>query len=158
MANTLNYFFQSQNCQNNQISSPPLHFTLCCHQLTKRYFSRHEVESILKSLPISKASGPDNLSNRILHELSQEIYSPFCDLFNLSFNSGLCRSLTKKLMSVQYMKKVIDVLLPITDQYHFLIQKASFLKNLYLNIYTITYETIIYYLFFSPALYQEIPQ
>ena len=49
------------------------------------------------------------------------------------------------------------MLLPITDQYHSLIQKVSFLKDLYLNTYTITYETIIYYLLFSPALYQEIP-
>ena len=127
------------------------------NELNDIEFSHHEVEPILKSLPIGKASGPNNLSNRILHELSQ-VSSQFCDLFNLSINSGLVTSSCKEANVCPIYKKVIDLLLPITDQYHFLIQKVSFLKDLYLNTYTIIYETIIYYLLFSPALYQEIPQ
>ena len=127
------------------------------NELNDIEFSRHEVEPILKSLPIGKASGLNNLSNRFLRELSQ-VSSPFCDLFNLSINSGLVPSSYKEANVCPIYKKVIDLLLPITDQYHFLIQKVSFLKDLYLNTYTITYETIIYYLLFSPALYQEIPQ
>ena len=43
-------------------------------------------------LPIGKASSPNNLSDRNLREMSQEISSPFCDLFNLSINSGLVPS------------------------------------------------------------------
>ena len=86
-------FFQSQSCQNNQ--NPVLPYILTSavtNELNDFEFSRHEVEFILKSLPIGKASGPYILSNRILRELSQEISSPFCDLLNLSINSGLVPS------------------------------------------------------------------
>lgn len=96
-ANILNNFFQSQSCQNHQNPVLPYIFpSAVTNKLNDIEFSRHEVEFILKSLPIGKASGPNNLRNRILRELSQEISSPFCDLFNLSINSGLVPSSYKE--------------------------------------------------------------
>ena len=47
-----------------------------------------EVESVLKSLPIGKASGPNGSSNRILKELSKELALPLCVLFNRSLRQG----------------------------------------------------------------------
>ena len=47
-----------------------------------------EVESVIKTLVIGKASGPNGLSNRILRELSSELAIPFCALFNQSLRSG----------------------------------------------------------------------
>ena len=41
-----------------------------------------KVKSVLKSLPIGKASGPNGLSNRIFKELSKELALPLCVLFN----------------------------------------------------------------------------
>ena len=47
-----------------------------------------EVKSVLKSLPISKAFGPDGLSNRVLRELSKELSVPYCSLFNQPLRVG----------------------------------------------------------------------
>ena len=41
-----------------------------------------EVESVLKTLVLGKASGPNGLNNRILKELAHEIYAALCALFN----------------------------------------------------------------------------
>ena len=37
-----------------------------------------EVETVLKSLPIGKAAGPDGINKRILRELDVEPSVPFC--------------------------------------------------------------------------------
>ena len=50
--------------------------------------SPFEVESILKSLPIGKATGPDAINNRILQELATPLSSPLSDLFNFSLING----------------------------------------------------------------------
>jgi hypothetical protein len=41
-----------------------------------------EEDLVLKSLPLGKATGPDNINNRILRELSHEISGPLSALFN----------------------------------------------------------------------------
>lgn len=55
-----------------------------------------EVESILKILTVGKASGPNGLSNRILRELSCELSSPLCSLFNQSLRTGMVPTLYKE--------------------------------------------------------------
>ena len=55
-----------------------------------------EVESVLKSLPIAKASGRDGLSNRVLRELSKELSVPYCSLFNQSLRVGIVPSSYKE--------------------------------------------------------------
>ena len=55
-----------------------------------------EVESVLKSLPVAKASGPDGLSNRVLRELSKELSVPYCSLFNESLSVGIVPSSYKE--------------------------------------------------------------
>lgn len=47
-----------------------------------------EVESILLSLPLGKASGPDGINNRILCEIAREISPVLCKLFNASLRSS----------------------------------------------------------------------
>ena len=42
------------------------------------------MESVLRSLPLGKATGPDGINNRILGELSLELCGPLCSLFNYS--------------------------------------------------------------------------
>ena len=51
-------------------------------------FDPHEVDESLKTLTTDKASGPDGLSNRILKELSHELSSTLCSLFNKSLSLG----------------------------------------------------------------------
>ena len=47
---------------------------------------------IAKNPRLCKASGPDGISNRILKELSHELSSPYCSLFNQSLRSGIFSS------------------------------------------------------------------
>ena len=51
-------------------------------------YDPQEVEEILKTLKTDKASGPDGLSGHILKELSHELSSPLCSLFNKSLSLG----------------------------------------------------------------------
>ena len=55
-----------------------------------------EVESVLKTLPLAKATGPNGLSNRILRELSKELSIPYCFLFNQSLRAGIVPSSYKE--------------------------------------------------------------
>ena len=55
-----------------------------------------EVESVLKTLTVGKASGPNGLSNRVLKELSVQLFVPFCSLFNLSLQTGFLPSFYKE--------------------------------------------------------------
>ena len=48
-----------------------------------------EVESVLKSLPVGKAVGPDGISYRVLKELSMEISPALCGFFNQSLYTGI---------------------------------------------------------------------
>ena len=158
-ANILNNFFQSQSSLNNQYPIlPQILPTAVTNELNNIEFSRTEVETILKSLPTGKASGPNNLSNRILRELAHEISSPFCNLFNQSINLGFVPSSYKEANVCPIHKKVIDLYLLITDLYHYLTQKVNFSKDLCSNIYTIICATTICYLLFSLVLYQETQQ
>ena len=38
--------------------------------------------TVLKSLPLGKAAGPDGLNNRILREPARELSEPLCCLFH----------------------------------------------------------------------------
>jgi hypothetical protein len=48
------------------------------------YLPVDEVKLVLKSLPLGKAAGPDDINNRILHELSHELRGVLSALFNYS--------------------------------------------------------------------------
>ena len=50
----------------------------------------------LKTLSTAKASGPNGLSNHILHELSKELSIPYCSLFNQSLHVGIVPSSYKE--------------------------------------------------------------
>ena len=50
--------------------------------------SHPEVESVFKTFVTGKAAGPNGLGNRILRELSTELSSPFCCLYNQSLRTS----------------------------------------------------------------------
>ena len=96
-ANVLNSFFQSHTNLNEQNAViPDLPAATVITPLSNIVLSPFEVESILKSLPVAKASGPDGLSNRVLRELSKELSVPFCSLFNQSLRVGTVPSSYKE--------------------------------------------------------------
>ena len=55
-----------------------------------------EVESVLKALPIGKATGPDGINNCILRELAHKLSPPLCSLFNQSLILGIVPDIWKE--------------------------------------------------------------
>ena len=47
-----------------------------------------QVYKLLKSLDISKATGPDNISGKMLKECAREIPPSLCKVFNISLTLG----------------------------------------------------------------------
>ena len=96
-ANILNDFFQSQTVLNEENAVlPDLHPPASIVPLESIIFTADEVESVLKLLPIGKASGPDGLSNCLLRELSNELEKPYQCLFNQSIRMGTVPSSYKE--------------------------------------------------------------
>ena len=89
-ANVFNTFFQNQTIldDSNAIlpQLPPASYNT---QLSSIVLTPLEVESILQTLKTGKASGPNGLNNRVLKELSKELSTPFCTLFNQSLQCGI---------------------------------------------------------------------
>ncbi|MES9991692.1 MAG: reverse transcriptase domain-containing protein, partial [Candidatus Thiodiazotropha sp.] len=89
-ANILNNFFQTQTkLDENNATLPDQVPITVASELSNIVLSPIEVESILKTLTIGKASGPNALNNRVLREIASELSSPFCSLFNQSLRTGI---------------------------------------------------------------------
>ena len=65
-ANILNYFFRDQTLLNDQNARVPNIAYYVNRFLSTLVITHLEVESVLKSLPLGKAVGPDDENNRIL--------------------------------------------------------------------------------------------
>ena len=114
----LNSFFKSQSLLNDRDASlPAILPTMVKSELKSIALTTDEVESVLKIVPVGKASGPNGLSNRILRELSHELSIPYCSLFNQSLNTGFVPSSYKEANVCPAPKKMIYQLFPIIDLY-----------------------------------------
>ena len=87
--NTFNTYFQNQTILDDSNAILPELPPPSYNTLLNRIILTLEVESKLKTLKPGKASGPNGLSNRVLKELSNELSSPFCSLFNQSLHRGV---------------------------------------------------------------------
>jgi hypothetical protein len=87
-ANLLNQFFQSQSSLDDKNKSlPNFHVHQNINKLDTINITYDEVRDTLKTLNVGKASGPDNINNRILKELSEELSVPLCHLFRKSLTA-----------------------------------------------------------------------
>ena len=86
-ANVLNDFFCKQTMLNDENVSLPELPLFDGVELSNIVVTCDEVESVLKALPIGKATGPDGINNCILRELAHELSPPLCSLFNQSLHN-----------------------------------------------------------------------
>ena len=88
-ANVLNDFFRDQTLvDDTNVDLPVIDHHVVHSDFSSLQLTPSEVETVLKSLPIGKAAGPDGINNRILRELAVELSVPFCSLFNQSLRTG----------------------------------------------------------------------
>ena len=88
-ANVLNNLFRDQTLLNDQNARIP---NIACYVnrfLFNPVITPLEVESVLKSLPLCKAVGSDDVNNRILREIAHELLYPLCSLINQSLRLGI---------------------------------------------------------------------
>ena len=88
-ANLLNEYFTKQTILDDVGTNVPCIHSDPVHRLSSIHLSPPEVQTVLKSLSVDKAAGPDLVNNKILRELSYELSLPLCDLFNKSLSSGV---------------------------------------------------------------------
>ena len=84
----MNNFFVAQTELDRTQATLPLDITLSEHSLNFLSTSPFEVETMLKSLQLGNATGPDAINNRVLKELAKPLSFPLSDLFNFSLTSG----------------------------------------------------------------------
>ena len=85
----MNNFFRDQTLLNNQNARIP---NIACYVnrfLSNLVITPLEVEPVLKSLPLGKAVGSDDVNNRILREIAHELSYPLCSLINQSLRLGI---------------------------------------------------------------------
>ena len=95
-ANILNDFFCKQTMLNDENVSLPELPLFDGVVLSNIVVTCDEVESVLKALPIGKATGPDGINNCILRELAHELSPPLCSLFNQSLILGIVPDIWKE--------------------------------------------------------------
>ena len=88
-ADLLNNYFRDQTVVDDEnVEIPVIADYILNSRIENIALSPNEVTSVLKSLPLGKAAGPDGINNRILKELADCIAEPLCNLFNQSLSTG----------------------------------------------------------------------
>ena len=78
--NLLNSYFEEQTVLDDHLASLPESVDRAGPTLNAIVFSRPENKEILNNLKLGKASGPDNINNRILKEAALPLSKPLCDI------------------------------------------------------------------------------
>ena len=88
-ANLLNNFFRDQTILDDSNAQVPNIDCNVDNLLSNLVTTSTEVESVLKTLPLGKAVGSDDINNRTLRELAHELSYPICSLLNHSLRLGI---------------------------------------------------------------------
>ena len=82
-ANLLNDYFRDQTLINENNAFLPILPPFNTSPLRDIIVTPAEVQIILKSLPVDRATGPDEINNVILRELAEVLASPLLNYFKL---------------------------------------------------------------------------
>ena len=118
-ADIFNNFVTEQTLLDDRGATLPTAAAWGNFSLDSIFLSPLEVESTLKSLKLGKASGPDQINNRILKELAHSLSFPLCDLFNYLLSCDKVPELWKQANVTPSSKKVTSLKYLITDLSHF---------------------------------------
>ena len=115
----MNTFFQSHTfLKNSNKEILKCHINQNTTHLENVQITEHEITAALKTLKLGKATGPDNINNRVLKELLEQLANPLSKLFNKSISSGKLPSQWKFAHVCAIHKKVTQNLPQTTDPFH----------------------------------------
>ena len=103
-----------------------------------------EVESVLKSLQLGKATGPDVINNRILKELATPLSFPLSDLFNFSLAIGKVPLMWKEANVTPIFKKEDPSVVSNYRSISLLSAVGKVLEKLYISICLTTFAIMTY--------------
>ena len=113
-----NEFFNSVfNNSSNEPEFPGTHEPVSkdLGQLSEVYVQVSDVKKSLCDLQVSKSPGPDELTARLLKELSNEISERFTKIMNLSLQQGFSLLNGKMQISLQFQNLIQKMLSQITE-------------------------------------------
>ena len=87
-SNLLNDYFAEQTLLDDSSSTLPDSTNIVGPFLNNIQFTPLEVQGVLETLELGKSTGPDNVNNRVLKELSVALSNLLCDLFNTSMSKS----------------------------------------------------------------------
>jgi hypothetical protein len=123
--------------------------------LTEINITEQDIHDIISCLDPQKASGPDDISHRMLIATKNTICRPR-ELFNLSLRKKCFRLFGNLLTLQQFLKNLTNRLLRTIDQYRSLVASVKFLRGLSLNMLLPISVDINIYINFSLAFSLDI--
>ena len=118
-ANVFNLHFSEKSKLPEILPDIPEFRYLTDERLDSVHVDTKETEKILKNLDISKANGPDNISNRLLKSIATAISPVLTKICNMSLLSGTFPSKLKEAHVTPVLKKMIGKTKATLDQSHF---------------------------------------
>ena len=99
----------------------------------------NELSEISLAFRSGKSAGYDRIPISIIKQSIQIIAEPLARIINLSITLGIVPDQMKLLALFHSLKPVIDHFLRIIDQFRFSLAFLSFLKRLFIAVFTIIY-------------------
>ena len=115
------------------------------------------VEKILSGLNVKKASGPDNISCKILRELATELAPSLTNIFNQSLDTGQILKTGLQPLLPRFSKRGTEVCLRTTVQFPLPAFLAKFLNTLFVVTFINIWITMVFFLLFSTAFAGATP-
>ena len=108
-ANLINIFFAEQSVLDDHLATLPDSVDSGGPSLDSIVFMPTEVKDILNTLKLGKASGPDNVNNRILKEAAVPLSDPLCDLLTIRCRNVCVQIYGKRQMFHLFIRKMIHL-------------------------------------------------
>ena len=156
-ANIFNDFFIKQSTLEHEDDTPPDLPQLDC-QLNDITLSVSEVSNIIQNLDKTKATGPDQVHNRLLIVASSIIVEPLNILFNRSLRESKFPAIWKVSHVTPCTKRGPRSFVTTIAPFLCLVALAKCLKNVFKSMCTTFYNIIILLHSHNQDLFLEIPQ
>ena len=123
------YFTKCFNTRTAPLDEVHHNFPLTDDSFVDLYCDELQIYDLLYGLDVSKSSGPDGISARMLKYTAASIAPSICKIFNLSIRMGRLPEMWKLSLLFRFQKLQILTTSTIIGLFHFCAFSAKFWKN-----------------------------